>query len=320
VDEPPRYRKLNTWLRETFGRKVYRVGLCGDFACPNRDGTLGVGGCIFCNPASSEPLGYGPGMPVREQLEKGTQYVRGRHGADRFIAFFSDYTTTYADVERLGAMVREAIAWPGMVGLAVSTRPDCLPPEVLDLLEAVSRETFLWVELGIQSAHDESLELLRRCHAVEDSRRAVAELRARNIVVSGHVILGLPGESADDMMATARFLADCGVQGAKIHNLHVVKETELAEMYRRGEVACLELDEYVDLAVRFLEQLPPSVVIQRVSGEAPRRLTVAPEWSINKLAVVNAVGRELVRRDTWQGKGLGYPAAAVSEPLHLYAL
>jgi radical SAM protein (TIGR01212 family) len=319
VNGPARYRKLNTWLRETFGRKVYRMGLCGDFTCPNRDGTLGEGGCIFCNPASSEPLGYGPGMPLREQLEKGVEYVSRRHDVNRFIAFFSDYTTTYADVGRLEAMYREAIAWPGVVGLAVSTRPDCLSPEVLDLLEGIARETFLWVELGIQSAHDESLERIRRCHPVEDSRRAVAELRARGLIVSGHVILGLPGESIDDMLATAGFLAECGVHGAKIHNLHVVKDTELAEMYRRGEYETLELDEYVDLAVRFLEHLPPGVIIQRVSGEAPRRLTVAPEWSVNKLAVVNAVERELTRRNTWQGKGLGHPIERLAKPvLHLY--
>jgi len=315
VNESPRYRKVNTWLRETFGRKVYRMGLCGDFTCPNRDGTLDDGGCIFCNPASSEPLGYGPGMPLREQLEKGVEYIRRRHGVDRFIAFFSDYTTTYADVGRLESMYREALSWPGVVGLAVSTRPDCLAPEVLDLLEAVARETFLWVELGIQSARDESLKLIRRCHSVEDSRRAIAELRARNLVVSGHVILGLPGESLDDMLATARFLAECDVHGAKIHNLHVVQDTELAEMYRRDEYETLELDGYVDLAVRFLEHLPPSVIIQRVSGEAPRRLTVAPEWSVNKLAVVNAVEHELARRDTWQGKELGRSLDELRRPI-----
>jgi radical SAM protein (TIGR01212 family) len=306
VEAAPRYRKLNTFLKEIFGEKVYRVGLSGGFTCPNRDGTLSDAGCIFCNPASSEPLGYGPGMPVAVQVEKGVRYVRGRHGAEKFIAFFSDYTTTYAGVRELEAMYRDALSHPAIVGLALGTRPDCLSTEILDLLQSLARETFLWVELGVQSAHEKSMRFIHRCHTVEDTRRAIARLRERNILVSGHVILGLPGESVEDILASAGFLADNGVHGVKIHNLHVVEDTALARMYREGEYTPLELGEYVDLAVRFLERLPPDVVVQRVSGEAPRRLTVAPEWSVNKLAVVNAIDRELKRRDTWQGRGLGH--------------
>jgi radical SAM protein (TIGR01212 family) len=310
-----RYRKLNTFLRDTFGEKVHRVGLGGGFTCPNRDGTKGTGGCIFCNPASSEPLGYGRGMPLGEQLDAGSAYIRWRHHADKFIAYFSDYTTTYADLGELESLYREAMAYPGVVGLALSTRPDCLSDSVLDLLEKISRETFLWVELGIQSSHDRSLDFVHRCHTVGDTRQAIAGLRRRDIAVSGHVILGLPGESVDDMLATAGFLAQTGVHGVKIHNLHVVKNTALAAMYDRGEYVPLELGEYAGLAARFIEQLPPDVVIQRVSGEAPRRLTVAPEWSVNKLAVMNAVELELERRDTWQGKSLGHSYDNLRAPI-----
>jgi radical SAM protein (TIGR01212 family) len=313
----PRYRKLNTFLRDTFGEKVYRIGLCGEFTCPNRDGTKGTQGCIFCNPASSEPLGYVPGMPLSEQLAYGTEYIRRRHEVNKFIAFFSNYTTTYADATALGALYRQALAYPGVVALALGTRPDCLSREILDVLETLARDAFVWVELGIQSAHAKSMRLINRCHTVEDSERAIAQLRARGISVAGHVILGLPGESLADMLGTARFLAQTGVHGVKIHNLHVVEHTALAEMYRAGEYRALELAEYVDLAVRFLEQLPPNVVVQRISGEAPRRLTVAPAWSVNKLAVVNAVDSELVRRDTWQGKGLGCSLKELQAPVRL---
>jgi radical SAM protein (TIGR01212 family) len=316
----PRYRKINTFLRGAFGRKVYRVGLCGGFTCPNRDGTRGEGGCIFCNPATSQPLGYVPGMSVTEQLVSGTEYIRERHGVDRFIAYFSDYSTTYADVDDLESLYREAIRFPGVVGLAISTRPDCLSREVLDLLEAIARETFLWVELGVQSAHEASLHRIRRGHSAEETRRAIGRLRERRLPVSAHVILGIPGESAPDMMATAGFVGDTGIQGVKIHNLHVVEDTPLAEEYRRGEYRPLGLPEYIDLVIRFLERLAPHVIVQRISGEAPRRLTVAPEWSVNKLAVMNAIERELERRDTWQGKSLGRPQEELRAPVKLHGL
>jgi len=312
-----RYRKLNTFLRSTFGEKVYRVGLSGGFSCPNRDGSKGSGGCLFCNPASSEPLGFIPGASLSEQFAKSVQYINWRHSAEKFIAFFQDYTTTYADVSDLEAMFREVLSFPGVVGLALGTRPDCLSDEILSVLERIAKDTFLWVELGIQSAHDKTLTLLNRCHTVAESIWAIAALQARHIAVSGHVILGLPGESSEDMLATARLLAETGIQGVKIHNLHVVEDTVLAKMYRRGEYEALTLQEYIDLAITFLEHLPPSVIIQRLSGEAPRRFTVAPDWSVNKLAVVNAIARELEARNSWQGKGLGTPFAELQAPVSL---
>jgi radical SAM protein (TIGR01212 family) len=317
VESAPRYRKLNTFLRRAFGRKVYRVGLWGGFTCPNRDGSLGTGGCVFCNPASSEPLGHIPGTPIGEQLASGIEYVRNRHDVDRFIAFFSDYSTTYADLPRLESMYQEALARDDVVGLALSTRPDCLGPEVLKLLARISGETFLWVELGVQSANDATLERIHRCHDVEASRAAIAELRSKRIAVSAHVILGLPGESAKEMAATTRFLIDTGVHSVKIHGLHVVEGTPLAAMYRRGEYRTMELEEYVDLVIRFLEQLPPSMIIQRFTAEAPRRLTVAPDWSVNKLAVMNAIENELDRRDTWQGRALGHAREELEVPVTL---
>lgn len=309
-----RYRKFNRYLRETVGTKVYRVGLGSGVTCPNRDGRLGTGGCTFCNPASSEPLGYVPGTPVRRQLLEGIEYVRRRHGAERFIASFAEHTSTYAEAADLAAVCREALSVPDVVGLTLSTRPDCLSDEILDLLRSLAEETLLWIELGLQSAHDRSLRRINRCHTVQASRVAIARLRARAIPVCAHVILGLPGETAADMLATARFLAETGVDGVKIHNLHVVEDTVLADQYRAGRYVPLEMDAYVDLVVRFLERLPAAVVVQRVTGEAPRRLTVAPSWSVNKLAVTNAITRELERRDTWQGRALGATLRDVNTP------
>lgn len=316
----PRYRKLNPVLRAAFGEKVYRIGLRCGFTCPNRDGSRGEGGCIFCNQESSEPLGHIPGEALSDQLAFGTEYIRERHGARKFIAFFSGFSATYGEVEQLEALYREACSYPGIVGLALGTRPDCLPAPVLDLLQAISRETFLWVELGIQSCRESTLESIGRRHTVEESRRAIEELRGRGIAVSGHVILGLPGETVDDMLETAGFLAANRVQGAKIHNLHVLKETPLADLYAEGRYTPLKLEEYVDLAVRFLEHLPPDIVIQRITGEAPRRLTVAPGWSVNKLAVMNAVRNELRRRETWQGRATGHAQEELSLPVEIPGL
>jgi len=300
-----RYRKLGAFLSDTFGEKVYKIGVYGGFTCPNRDGSKGSGGCLYCNPASSAPVNYVPGMSVTEQLAVGCRYLGRRHGSRRFIAYFQDYSTTYADVDRLEALYREALASPGIVGLALCTRPDCLSAEILDLLATLNRETFLWVELGLQSAHEATLAFLNRCHSVADSRRAITGLRRRDIAVSGHVILGLPGESRDAMRATAGVLTETGVHGAKLHNLHVVADTPLAEMHRRGEYQALTMTRYIELAIDFLEHLPPAVVIQRLCGDAPPRLTVAPDWAPRKMVVVNAIEQELVRRDTWQGKALG---------------
>lgn len=312
-----RYRKLNPFMREMFGEKVFRVGLCGGFTCPNRDGVRGEGGCIFCNTLSSNPLGYEEGMTLTEQLDNGAEYVRHRHHAHKFIAFFRDYTSTYGSAKELENMYREAISYPGVVGLALSTRPDCLSDEVVSVLETLAKETFLMVEVGVQSAKEESLLYINRCHTVEESSDALSRLKEAGIYSSVHVILGIPGEDMDDMLKTAQFVIDSGASAVKLHNLHVVKATKLEELYNDGQVKLLTFDEYVDTAICFLEHLPPSIVIQRTTGEAPRNLTVAPDWSINKIKVVNTIIAKMDSRDTWQGKSLGYELDELSRPLIL---
>ena len=299
-----RYRKFNRYLRETFGEKVFRVGLHGSFTCPNRDGSIGSGGCTFCNPASTEPFDFLPGETIVEQLLRGISYTKKRHGVKKFMAYFQDYTTTYGDSPALEKLYRQAISHPEVVGLALTTRPDCLPEPVLDLLANLAKETFVWVELGVQSANDKSLVATNRCHDVECSQRTIKALHECGVIVSAHVILGLPGESLADERKTAAFIDHNGVEAVKIHNLHILKDTEMARQYLAGDFTPLTLLEYVTRVISFLEHLPPSVVIQRLAGDAPHRFTLAPEWAKNKMAVLNEIEVQMIERDSWQGKAL----------------
>ncbi len=297
-----RYRSLNGFLRETFGTKVFKVGLVGGFTCPNRDGTLGTGGCSYCNPESSLPLGRIPGRSIHEQLETGTAYIRKRHGSGAFLAYFQDCTTTYGETGRLESMYREALAFPGVVGLCLCTRPDSLPEPMLDLLESLAEKHFLWVEIGVQSGSNATLERMNRGHDAGRSLQAFRALHGRGIRSGAHVILGYPGETHDEAMATAGLVNESGTSGVKVQNLHVVRNTPLERQYREEGFTLPSREDYASLAVDFLERLNPETVILRLTGEAPAHLTVAPYWSINKMAVLQAVRTELEHRNTFQGR------------------
>ena len=303
-----RYHSLNTFFRNTFGEKVYKLSLAGGFSCPVRDGTLSSEGCVYCNPQGNVPGHYKPGMTLKEQLEKGSEYVIERHGASKYISYFQDYTTTYSDVKLLEKLYREALSFPGVKGLSLCTRPDCLPEKTIRLLEDISRETFLWVELGVQSGCDVTLLRMKRGHTVYDSERAFGQLHERGIRTAAHVILGFPGESREEALTTVELVKRSGTAGVKLQNLHVLKDTPLAEDYAEGKIRLMKKSEYAALAADFLELIPPNIVIQRLTGEAPPRTLVAPEWSINKMAVVDRIKRELMYRNSWQGKKLGFPA------------
>jgi radical SAM protein (TIGR01212 family) len=317
VMEESLYRNLGDFLRGIFGEKVYKVGLYGGFTCPVRDGTLDSRGCTYCDPRSSRPLSYREGMTLEEQLRQGCSYIARRHSARLFMAYFQDNTATWGDPGRLRDLCTRALEWPGVVGLALCTRPDCLGDRVLDVLEELSRRTFLWVEVGIQTASDGLLRSMNRRHTHRDSVRALRSLHGRGIHSSVHVILGYPGESEEDRSATACFVNGSGTLGVKVQNLHVVAGTVLADSFSRGGFQVMTLDEYAVYAVTFLENIGPGVVVQRLTGEAPRELTVAPGWSVNKLAVLDAVKRRMRNGNSWQGKALGYPASALREPLSL---
>jgi len=299
------YNSLNEELQKRFGCKVFKVSLDSGCGCPNRDGKVSTSGCAFCNEQSYFPAtqdNESSWQSIRETLKHGIEYVRGRHGAAKFISYFQNGTNTYGTVDRLRTIFNLAIDHPDVVGLAIGTRPDFLSDGHIDLLAELSQKTTLWVELGLQSAHDKTLKFLNRGHTTDDFSQAVRRLKQRNIEVVAHVILGLPGESQDEMTQTARFLNEHKIDGVKIHNLHVLKGTLLEKWYNEGKIRVPTLETYAAWVVDFLENLNPSILIHRVNGHAPRHLTIAPRWSINKLAIFNAVEKELERRDTWQGK------------------
>jgi len=297
-----RYYALSRFLRERFGTKVVRVTVDGGFTCPNVDGAVAVGGCVYCDNRSFSPNRRLPRTTISEQVRRGIALLGKRHGANRFLAYFQAATNTYAPVARLQRLYDEALDHPQIVGLAVGTRPDCVPDPVLDLLEGYARDRYVCLELGLQSVHDRSLDWMNRGHHLDAFLDAVGRCQGRGLDLCVHVILGLPGESPADMLATADALAALPIQGVKIHNLHVVRDTPLEKMFLAGEVRMLEQAEYVRIVCDFLERLPPAMVIHRLNGDAPPDYLVAPLWCRDKPALLAAIRAELERRDSWQGK------------------
>jgi hypothetical protein len=297
-----RYNSFNRALRDYFDARVYKVGLRLDFTCPNRDGKVAVGGCIYCNNAGHTPQNYQPRASVTTQLEQGAAAIRKRHNAEQFIAYFQSYTNTYDALPKLERLYREALRFPGVVGLSIATRPDCLPDDTLDLLGELSKQTYLWLELGLESIYDRTLAWVNRGHGVSHFVDAVKRAKERGLRICTHLILGFPGESRDEILAAADLLTRLGIDGVKLHNLHVIKDTPLESLYRQGQVPLYTRDEYVELVVDFLERLSPRIIVHRLSGETYRAMTVAPQWSIDKIGVHNAIFKRLESRDTWQGR------------------
>jgi|ERR1039457_6315742 radical SAM protein (TIGR01212 family) len=298
---PKRYNTFSNELKRVFGCRVHRISVDAGFTCPNRDGLAGTDGCIYCGGAGSGSYGISRGVPVAVQIEEGKEVMIRKYKAKKFIAYFQAYTNTYAPVPVLRSLYDDALAVDGVVGLMVGTRPDCLPLEVLDILEEYAEKTFFWLELGLQSPLERTLLLLNRGHGYKSFEKGVRECRERNIRVCAHVILGLPGETRGEMLDTAGILNDLGVNGAKIHLLHVMNGTRLAEMYEKGDIRLLDRDEYVGLVCDFLERLAPEISIHRLTGDGGRDL-VAPLWSSAKFEVLNAIDSELERRQTRQGQ------------------
>ena len=297
-----RYRSFSGFLRERFGTRVYRVTIDAGFTCPNVDGSVAVGGCVYCDNRSFSPNRRLPRAGVREQVRRGVAILQKRYGANRFLAYFQAATNTYAAPDRLRRLYDEALDHPQIVGLAIGTRPDCVPDPVLDLIEGYARDRYVCLELGLQSVHDRSLDWMNRGHHYDAFVDAVRRCQGRGLDLCAHVILGLPGETHADMLATAEALASLPVHAVKIHNLHVVRDTPLERLYRAGQVQMLELDEYVQVVCDFLERLPRHVVIQRLSGDAPPEYLVAPGWCLDKPGLLRSIHAELARRDSWQGK------------------
>ena len=297
-----RYRAFSGFLRQRFGGRVFRVTIDAGFTCPNVDGTVTTGGCVYCDNRSFSPNRRLPRATVRDQVQRGVELLGRRYQADRFLAYFQAATNTHAPVERLRRLYDEALDHPQIVGLAVGTRPDSVHDPVLDLLQEYARERYVCLELGLQSIHDRSLDWMNRGHHYDAFLDAVGRCQGRGLDLCAHVILNLPGETAADMTATADALAGLPVQAVKIHNLHVVRGTPMEAMYHAGQIPLFTREEYVQTVCDFLERLRPDVVIHRLNGDAPPDYLVAPQWCQDKPALLRAIHAELERRDGWQGK------------------
>lgn len=300
-----RYQLFSEHLKERFGGRVHKISVDAGFGCPNRGGSRGQGGCLFCDPDGSGAVGIDRQEEVAVQIERGKEVMRRKYKAKQFLAYFQPFSNTFGPLPRLRSVYDAALAVPDVVGLAIGTRPDCLPPEVLDLLAEYDRRTYSWLEIGLQSVHDDSLRFLRRGHDYADFLHACAAARERGLRVCAHVILGLPGEGRAQMLATATEMARLRIDGIKIHLLHVLRGTPLGDMYEQGEIAVLRQAEYVSLAVDFIERLHPETLIHRLTGDGPRDLLLAPLWSLNKWEVLNAIDAELAQRGSRQGSRLG---------------
>lgn len=296
-----RYYDLNTYLRGIFGCRVQKISIDAGLSCPNRDGSLSTKGCIFCNARGSGTGAHQRGISIADQVEQSKKTLARRYKAKKFIAYFQSFTNTYAPVDRLRRLYDEALADSEVVGLSIGTRPDCVNDSILSLLGAYAKNYLIWVEYGLQSAHDETLALINRGHDVKSFAQAVKKTRKLGIPVCAHVILGLPGETRAHMLETARYLADLGIDGAKLHLLYVVKGTALESLYLKGGYQCLDRSEYVDIVCDFLARLPEDVVIQRLTGDPHPDELVAPQWSLEKGRNLALIHEALESRDIRQG-------------------
>ena len=305
-----RYYSYNFFLQQRFEGRVQKVSLDAGMTCPNVDGTVATGGCVFCDNRSFSPSRRLPRTTIRGQLDEGIKRLKRRYKARQFLAYFQPATNTYAPVRRLRPLYEEAISEPQVVGLAIGTRPDCVPEDVLNLLSELAGRTYVSVEYGLQTIHNRSLDWMNRGHHHDAFLDAIARSRGRGFEICAHVMLGLPEESHEDMLATAREVARLKLDAVKIHNLYVVRHTPLEKQYAAGEVKLMDRDEYVETVVDFLELLPPECIVERISGEAPPDYFIAPSWCLNKPAVLRAIDQEFTRRDSWQGKRCECPTAS----------
>ncbi|MGV8074710.1 MAG: TIGR01212 family radical SAM protein [Syntrophobacteraceae bacterium] len=298
------YRDYNSYLREQFGCRVQKISLDAGLTCPNRDGSKGVQGCIYCNDQGSGTGAARRGRSISEQIEEAKPYLAKRYKAKAFLGYFQSYTNTYASLPVLRRLYGEALADPDIVGLSIGTRPDCISNEILDHLAELSRSRLIWIEYGLQSAHDETLLRIRRGHTVEAFVDSVQRTRLRNIPICAHVILGLPGEGREKMLETARFLASQDIQAVKIHLLYVVRGTKLDEWLQCGKYKCLTRDEYISIVAEFLSFLPSHLIIQRLTGDPHPEELRAPAWALEKRQNREAIHSHMRRCGLYQGKAV----------------
>lgn len=294
-----RFYSLNEYLKETFGEKVYKLSLDLGLTCPNRDGTLDTRGCIFCHNGSSHFAEFGEDINI--QIENAKKRIQSKTNAEKFIAYFQSYTNTYAFTEYLENIFTQVISRDDIVAISIATRPDCLPEDILDLLEKLNKIKPVWVELGLQTANEKTAEYIRRCYPNYVYKNAVKELKHRGITVITHIIIGLPGETEADIFNTVDFAVKCGTDGVKLQLLHILRDTDLYEDYKKGIAIPLQMNEYIDILLGCIERIPENVVIHRITGDAPKKYLVEPQWSGDKKRVLNTINREMNCRNVIQG-------------------
>lgn len=297
-----RYHTLNYELKKTFGQKVAKLSLDGGFTCPNRDGTLGNRGCIFCGEEGSGEFAGSRDLSIKEQIDEQKKLLSKKWDTDKYIAYFQNFTNTYSTCEDLKSKYYEALSQEGIVGLAIATRPDCLPEDVLNLLEELNQNTYLWVELGLQTIHEKTARFIRRGYPLETYDKAVEELKKRNIKVVTHLIFGLPGENKEDIIESVKYVSNTETWGVKFHLLYIQKDTDLYYYYLKNPFPILSREEYISLVVDALEYLPPHMVVHRLTGDGKKELLYEPRWSLDKLRVLSGIDKELKMRNSYQGK------------------
>lgn len=298
------YYSPDFYLKQEFGGKVYKLALDGGMTCPNRDGTLGTGGCIFCSGGGSGEFAEPARGSVTEQIERAKKLVAGKIKTGRYIAYFQSYTNTYAPCDYLERLFTEAISHPDIVALSIATRPDCLPEDVLALLKKLNRIKPVWVELGLQTIHESTARFIGRGYELDCFNTAVSRLKEAGLTVIVHVILGLPGESREMMLATVRYLGAMSprADGIKLQLLHVLKGTKLAALYEAAPFPVMTLEEYASLITDCIRLLPPDMVIHRISGDGPKKLLIAPLWSGGKRTVLNYIAKTMKETGAYQGE------------------
>lgn len=301
-----RYHSLDYELKKIYGKKIYKLSLDGGMTCPNRDGTLDTRGCIFCSEGGSGEFAAKPDVSIKEQISQAKKQVASKLAnpeAAGYIAYFQAYTNTYAPIDRLRTLFMEAVSQPEIVLLSIATRPDCISDETLLLLKEITSIKPVWIELGLQTMHDRTAAFIRRGYSLEVFESCVRKLKDADIPVIVHTILGLPGETPDDIRKTMLYLSMLPIHGIKLQLLHILKGTDLGELYEQGRLPePMTLEDYIRLVISCLELLPQEMIIHRVTGDGPRRLLLAPLWSTNKKLVLNKLQQEMKNADTWQGK------------------
>ena len=298
------YHSLDYELKKRFGEKVYKLTLNGGMSCPNRDGKISFGGCIFCSEGGSGDFASAACLSIADQIQDAKKRLSGKRPVNQYIAYFQAYTNTYGPIEHLRKIFTEAIEDPEIVLLSIATRPDCLPDEVIELLAQLNQKKPVWVELGLQTIHESSARFIRRGYTLDVYTDAVERLSKHGIEVVTHVILGLPGETKEMMLETVKYLNTLPIQGIKLQLLHVLEGTDLGIYYQNTGFHVLEEDEYVDLILSCIEQLRPDITVHRITGDGPKDLLIAPHWSSAKRSVLNHIHHEMKEKNCWQGKAL----------------